>query len=260
MLNYLYYISVNSKLKNKLKEPGIIFIPTYNESENIEKLYNEICSLNHGCDLLFLDDNSPDGSGKIIDSLVEDNKNVYVIHRKQKSGIGSAHQDALRWAYERKYKTFISMDCDFTHSPALIPKFIQFSENYDVVLGSRFIEKDSLMGWNGYRKFLTYLGHFFTKFLLGIPYDATGAFRLYDLEKIPIALFKKVNSKSYSFFFESLFILQKNAFRIKEFPIALPARTYGTSKMKRSDVIKSFLLMCHLFLKSIFNHKYYIVK
>src|SRR5437870_1586721 len=105
----------------------LIFIPCYNEAENVEEIFKQISGLKFNADFLFIDDNSPDGTGKIIDRLVSGNSNVFAIHRPSKMGIGSAHYDGLMWAYNQKYQILITMDCDLTHSPKDIPKFIQNS-------------------------------------------------------------------------------------------------------------------------------------
>ena len=105
----------------------LVFIPTYNEKENVEKILHEIVDLGLDLDVLFLDDNSPDGTGEILDELAKKNNRVHVIHRQGKLGIGSAHQDAIRWAYRHKYTHLLTMDCDFTHPPAYIPVIINNS-------------------------------------------------------------------------------------------------------------------------------------
>ena len=142
------------------------------------------------------------------------------------------------------------MDCDFTHSPDRIPDFLSYAGTYDVVVGSRYIEKGSLRTWNLMRKALTHLGHLLTTTFLQMPYDATGAFRYYRLDRIPAGLFDIVYSKSYSFFFESLYVLWLNGFRVKEIPLDLPARTYGHSKMVWKDAVRSAWLLVYLFLKT----------
>src|ERR1022692_282269 len=202
----------------------LIFIPTYNEVENVERIYREIKSLNLGTDILFLDDNSPDGTGTWIDGLVEKNNDTFIIHRSGKLGIGSAHQAGIKWAYGRSYEILVTMDCDFTHSPSYIINFIRHSDKSDIVVGSRYMKKHSLASWNLFRKFLTKLGHFLTVNLLNMPYDASGAFRLYSLKNIDKNIFSLIQSNGYSFFFESLFILNYNKVRITEIPIELPSR------------------------------------
>jgi dolichol-phosphate mannosyltransferase len=238
-----------------LQDKTLIFIPTYNEAENVGRIFQQIMQLNLGADILFLDDNSPDGTGKIIDDIVAANKNVNVIHRKGKLGIGSAHKDGVRRAYENGYQVLVTMDCDFTHSPEYILDFIKNSDKTDIVVGSRYLKKDSLASWNFFRKSLTHLGHFLTVNLLNMPYDASGAFRLYNLKNIDKNMFSLIRSNGYSFFFESLFILNFNKKKIFEIPIELPSRTYGTSKMTWKDAWTSLQFLMSLYMRKLFNKK-----
>ena len=236
----------------------LIFIPTYNESKNIEVIFHQIDELRMDADILFLDDNSPDGTGDIIDGLVERNSNIHVIHRLRKLGIGSAHLDGIRWAYENNYETLITMDCDFAHSPEYLPDFIKYSSDYDIVVGSRYMRQDSLKNWNWFRKLLTYVGHFLTKLIFKMPYDMTGAFRLYRLERIPAGVFDLLRFKEYSFFFESLYVLRLNGYSIKEFPIHLPTRTYGQSKMALKHMSGSLVNLIYISLKTLINKKLFL--
>ncbi len=144
------------------------------------------------------------------------------------------------------------MDADFTHSPDNIPLLIQRLGDSDVAVGSRYMQKESLAGWNLMRKFLTSIAHVLTRLLLDLKYDSTGAFRIYRLDRIPRGLFSLVESRGYSFFFESLHLLHVNKFKIVEMPIILPPRTYGTSKMSYKDVFKSLEVLLTTFLKRIF--------
>ncbi len=233
----------------------LIFIPTYNEAENVEALFNQLRGLNLPGQILFLDDNSPDGTGRIIDRLAADNGNVHAIHRSGKQGIGSAHATGIRWAYEHGFKHLVTMDCDFTHSPDRIVDFLAYAETYDVVVGSRYMQEGSLRTWNLMRKMLTRIGHLLTTTFLRMPYDATGAFRLYRLDRIPAGVFDIVSSTSYSFFFESLYVLWLNGCRVKEIPLDLPARTYGHSKMVLKDALGSTWLLVYLFLKTQIDRK-----
>ncbi len=225
----------------------LIAIPTYNESDNVKQIYKRIKSTKLNSDILFVDDNSKDGTSKIIKEIQKKDKSVFLISRKRKLGIGSAHQEAINFAYLKKYKKLITMDCDFTHKPEDIKKFLEKERTGNVIVGSRYISKGSLSEWNIIRKFLTLMAHFSTTNLLKMPYDATSAFRLYDLEKIPKDIFLKVESNSYSFFFESMFILHVNKFKIKEVSIELPARTYGSSKMTFKDIYTSLILLLKTF-------------
>lgn len=228
----------------------LIFIPTYNEAENIEAIFKHICALNIQADILFLDDNSPDGTGQIIDRLAAEYSQVHAIHRAGKQGIGSAHAAGIRWAYAHGFQLLLTMDCDFTHSPDRIPDFLAQAHENEIVIGSRYLQVGSLSTWNLLRRALTRVGHLLTKTFLRMPYDATGAFRVYRLDRIPAGVFSLVYSKSYSFFFESLYILWLNGGRIKEIPLDLPARTYGHSKMAWKDALHSLLLLSYLFVKT----------
>ena len=229
----------------------LIFIPTYNEAENVEALYNQIVALGLDTDLLFLDDNSPDGTGQIIDRLAAASPRVHTIHRTGKLGIGSAHVVGINWAYENGYTSLLTMDCDFTHSPSFIPDFIKNGEDHDLVIASRFLSMDSMPEWNLFRRTLTHGGHFATKLFLKMPLDATGAFRLYRLDRIDRRIFDLVESRGYAFFFESLYVLWLNQVRVKEIPVSLPARTQGHSKMAVHDAIQSFRTLLALYKRKL---------
>lgn len=235
------------------KSDTLIFIPTYNEHNNVKRIYRDIKDLGIEADMLFIDDNSPDGTGAVIDDLAKADNAVHVIHRMGKMGIGSAHLKGIGFAYENGYKTLITMDCDLTHKADNIKDFIDSSEGYDIVLGSRYMKNESLKEWNFYRRFLTHLGHFLTKSLLGVPQDATGAYRLYKLNRIDQDIFKDVGSSSYSFFFESLYMLAQHKYKIKEIPIELPKRCYGHSKMRMADIARSIFKLIDLYFRTIFR-------
>jgi len=217
----------------------LIFVPTYNESENAPRMCAEIHKLGLDADVLFVDDNSPDGTGKLLEALKPEYPRLTVHNRSGKLGIGSAHFEAIQWAYDQGYEVMVTLDCDFTHSPSDIPAMLAALGTSEVAVGSRWVNADSLPGWNIFRRCITYSGHFLTRFFLGLPHDASGAFRAYRLDKIRRDLFRLIKSRGYSFFFESLFILHKNSFSISDVGIVLPARTYGHSKMTTSAALRS---------------------
>lgn len=229
----------------------LVFIPTYNERENVLKLYERIANLKLPLDILFIDDNSPDGTGEVLNRI--NKPDVFVIHRSGKLGIGSAHKDGIAWAYSKGYAQLITMDSDFLHRPEDIPAMMEQSKNSDIVVASRFIRKDSLQEWSLWRKFLTTSGHAVTRLLLNIPYDITGAFRLYKIDRIPKELFEKTVSGGYSFFPESLNILNRNDLCISEIPVILPKRTHGNSKLKFRDMAQWLLFIVLLGFRNIFS-------
>ena len=236
-------------------KPVLVFIPTYNEHENVEILCRGLLDLGRRLDILFIDDHSPDGTGKVLDGLAQKHPNVTVIHRSGKLGIGSAHREGIRWAYAHGYQVLITMDSDFTHPPVYVAALLDNAGDHDVVVGSRYVLPGSLEGWELYRKFLSYLGHFLTVIFLLLKYDATGALRLYRLDRIPQQAFDLAHSIGYSFFYESLFILNFNKFTIKEIPIKLPARIQGHSKMCVQDVWQSFQLLVVIFWHTIVDRQ-----
>ena len=230
----------------------LIFIPTYNESRNVERMCAELRALDVAADVLFIDDGSPDGTGEVLDRLVRGDPRFSVIHRTGKLGIGSAHRAGIMTAYDRGYDVLITMDADFSHTPADIPRFIAAHDpGVDVVVGSRYLRPGSLPGWSPYRRFLTHFGHFLTRTLLRLPHDASGAFRLYDLRRLPRGLFELVTANSYAFFFESLLVLHRHGCRIGEVPIVLPARVYGSSKLTWREALRSGRFMLRLALAEL---------
>jgi dolichol-phosphate mannosyltransferase len=230
------------------RKKTLIFMPTYHERSNVEPMCERIFALGLDADVVFMDDSSPDGTGELLDQLARRYARLSVIHRPGKSGIGSAHIEGIGYAYDHGYQRLVTLDGDFTHSPDAIPDFLARAETAPAVVGSRYLVADSLPGWTIFRKSMTTLGHALTKNLLHMPQDATGAFRVYNLEIIPRALFDLVQSRGYAFFFESLFILHNNGFEIAEVPLALPARTYGSSKMSAVEVARSVRTLGSLFL------------
>jgi dolichol-phosphate mannosyltransferase len=209
----------------------------------------QILALGLDADLVFMDDNSSDGTGGALDALAARHARVRVLHRPGKAGIGSAHLDGIAYAYAQGYDRLVTLDCDFTHSPSLIPAFLARSDTAATVLGSRYLEGGSLPGWSLFRKSLTNVGHLLTKTMLNLSQDATGGFRVYNLNAIPRELFDLIQSKGYAFFFESLFVLHRNGYSMAEIPMALPARTYGSSKMTLTEVQRSVLTLFSLFLR-----------
>jgi len=240
-------------MKN-IENKTLVFIPTYNESAYVSIITEQIRKEREDVDILFVDDASPDGTGKMIDALVEKYTYVHVVHRQGKEGIGSAHLVGIRWAYDKGYSHLITMDCDMGQSPKYLHEFFKYSDDFDVVIGSRYARSEGFKGWGLFRRILTKTGHFLTEFFLKLPYDATIAFRLYRLDRIPVNLFNLVQSRGYSFFFESLYILKFNGFKITEFPIHMTTRTFGQSKMGFDEILKSFRQFIHICWKS-FWHK-----
>jgi dolichol-phosphate mannosyltransferase len=236
----------------------LVFIPTYNERHNVERLCAELRGLGLGADILFMDDNSPDGTGEILDRLVRAHPEVTVIHRDAKRGIGTAHRAGIRYAYEHGYTRLITLDADFSHSPADIPRLLAaHDDRTDLVIGSRFLRRGSLPGWSPHRRALTMLGHVLTSRFLGVRYDASGALRLYDLRRVPRELFDLSTAPAYAFFYESLFLMHLHGCWVREIPIVLPARVYGSSKLTIREAVRSARFLFHLWFGELVSPERY---
>jgi dolichol-phosphate mannosyltransferase len=228
----------------------LVFIPTYDERDNVQPMLAELRRHVPDADIVFMDDQSPDGTGEVLDELARSEPRLKVIHRPGKLGIGGAHLDGIAYAYDHGYEMLVTLDCDFTHSPSDIPLFLAKAEGADLVIGSRHLGTDSLPGWSVPRKILTRMGHLLTVTVLGVDGDATGAFRVYRLSRIPRRMFDLVTARGYAFFFESLFIAHQNGVRVDELPIKLPARTQGHSKMSMVEIQRSLTQLVKLFAAS----------
>ena len=228
----------------------LLIIPTLNEKKNITTLFKKIRKIDHKIDILFIDDNSTDGTKEEILYLRKRNKSIYYIFRPRKLGIGSAHKDGLKFAYKKKYKIILTMDADGTHNPKYIKNLIKYSTKYDLISTNRFEKKDSLIEWPVHRRFLTKIRFYLINILLNINYDSSGAYRCYNAKNIKLNDVLSAQNDGYSFFWESLYLLNKKKYSIKEIPIYLPYRKVGSSKMTMRDIIGSLF---YLFKYSIKN-------
>ena len=226
----------------------IIIIPTLNERKNIISLIKKIIKINNKFDLLFVDDNSKDGTRDEIISINKKNKKIKFIFRKKKYGVGSAHKEGLTYAYKNKYNIAITMDGDGTHNPKYIPQLIKNLKNYPIIITNRFLSVNSLRDWPLYRKFLTMIRYYLINFMLNISYDTSGAYRCYDLKKVKIKDILLAKDNGYSFFWESTYILHIKNYKINEIPVDLPFRKLGSSKMQFKDI---FSALFYLFVYSI---------
>ena len=186
----------------------LLVIPTYNEAGNIERLLRDIFAQRLELDVLVIDDNSPDGTGAILDRL-EMELPLRVIHREGKLGLGSAHERGFDYARKHGYTHVLTMDADFAHDPSYLRAMLARAGQADVVIGSRYIEGGGLRGWSRLRRFITYTAHWCTTHLLGMPYDCTGGFRLYDVAVFDRFSYQEIRSEGYAFLIETLYHLRR---------------------------------------------------
>ena len=219
----------------------IIIIPTYNEIENLRPLLTQIFSYAPEIDILIVDDNSPDGTGKLADEIRIENPQVNVLHRPGKQGLGTAYIAGFKYAIEHRYDAAFEMDADFSHDPRHLPDFLTAIENADLVIGSRYIPGGDTPNWSMLRRLISGGGNIFARLVLGIPvYDCTAGYRCYRREVIESIDLDTIQSQGYAFQVEMAYRVMQKGFKIVETPIVFMDRRVGKSKMSRKIVIEGF--------------------
>jgi len=231
-----------------------VVIPTYNERENIDKLASLILAQDERIHILFVDDNSPDGTGEIADRLAAENSRVQVLHRAGKMGLGSAYREGFKIALAASSDYIIEMDADFSHDPAMLPLFIEMMSRYDVVIGSRYTNGVSVVKWPIRLLILSYCASVYTRLITGLHLsDCTGGFKCFKravLESIDLGA---VKSDGYSFQIEMNYRCHERGFTIGELPIIFVDRHAGSSKMSRQIVREAVFMVWKLKFGSIFR-------
>jgi dolichol-phosphate mannosyltransferase len=230
----------------------LIIIPTYNEKENIEKIILQVLAKHESIDVLIVDDGSPDGTGQIADSLSKQNNRIFVIHRKNKSGLGTAYVAGFKYAIEKKYDYVFEMDADFSHDPKYIPDFLNAIKEADLIIGSRYISGVNVINWPITRLLLSYYANVYSRIVTGLPVkDATGGFKCFRREVLEAIDLDKVKSNGYSFQIEMSFRAWKKGFRIKEISIVFEDRRLGQSKMSKKIVREAIWMVWRLKFMSL---------
>jgi dolichol-phosphate mannosyltransferase len=216
-----------------------ICLPTYNERANIEPMLRALAPL--GVRVLVIDDNSPDGTGELADSLAEELDFVSVLHRERKEGLGPAYVAGFRRALADGAELVLEMDCDFSHNPQDVPRLIAACEDgADLALGSRYVAGGGTENWGRGRRFVSTGGSWYARIVLGVNVrDLTGGFKCYRrrvLERIDL---DAVRSKGYAFQIETTYRAIRAGFAVVEVPIVFADRTAGTSKMSRAIVLEA---------------------
>lgn len=227
---------------------SLVIIPTYNEKENIEKIIIQIVRL--GFYLLVIDDNSPDGTGNILENLKLKNDKLNIVHRDKKLGLGTAYIQGFNWALNRDFDYIFTMDADFSHNPEYLPEFLKKLSDFDLVIGSRYIRGGGVKNWPVRRKFISRCGNLYSKTILNFTVnDCTSGFmgfRRQVLEKINL---EKVKSEGYGFLIEMKYRTYKLGYRIFEYPIIFVDRTLGVSKISKHIIWEAIFLVWKLKFK-----------
>ncbi len=236
----------------------LIIIPTYNEKENIGEIINKILGLGVELDILVVDDNSPDGTHKIVKEISEKNKRVNLLLREKKEGLGVAYREGFKWAIERDYDLVIHLDADFSHNPDEIPNFIKkINEGYDVVVGSRYLNGVTVVNWPLKRLLLSYFANLYARVVTGVKVkDLTSGYKAFRKEVLVNIPWKEVSAGGYGFQIETVYYPYRMGYRVCEIPIVFIERRKGESKMSKKIVFEAFFLVLKLGLKRLFMRKY----
>ena len=227
----------------------LVFTATYNEAGNINELINSIILQPTKLDLLIIDDNSPDGTSKIIEKNQEKFSNLYLIKRNGKLGLDTAHREAYEYALKKNYDCLITMDADFSHDPNEIINFINCLDEYSFVIGSRYMEGGKCL-MKGRRLILSKYGNLFMKLFLKIDCsEFTTSFRGFNLKKLNNFHLNQVYTNGYSFFMGTVYEIFNRKFSTKEIPITFKDRTKGYSKIPRIEIIRTLFNLLRLKLK-----------
>lgn len=228
---------------NAIAKHVTVALPTYNELENLPLIVPEIVA--HGYRLLIIDDNSPDGTGRLADSLAADLPMVSVLHRSMKEGLGPAYAAGFERAMDEGAEIVIEMDADFSHDPADVPRLVSAIENgADVAIGSRYVPGGSTPDWPAIRKVVSKGGNLYARIMLGIPIrDATAGFRAYRADVLRILPFRDAEASGYGFQVEMAWRAHQAGMTIAEVPIRFRDRTRGKSKMGLPIVVEAMRLV-----------------
>lgn len=221
------------------KKKLLIFTATYNEAENIKNLIYKIRKYNPNAHILIIDDNSPDGTGKIVKNIFKNKKNLKLITRTNKKGLDSAHKLAYKFALKNKYNYLITMDADFSHDPKIIKNFLKFLPKFSFVIGSRYIKGGKCL-MKGKRLLLSKYGNLFISKVLGIKLsEFTTSYRGFNLKDLKNFNLDQINSKGYSFFMGTVIEIYVRKFSIKEIPIIFKDRSKGVSKIPKFEIFRT---------------------
>ncbi len=220
----------------------VICLPTYNERDNLAAMVKAIHEVVAHVHILVIDDNSPDGTGKLADEIAAEDDRVHVLHRTAKEGLGRAYVAGFRWALEHDYELIFQMDCDFSHQPKYLTAFIDAADRADLVLGSRYIKGGGTEGWAWHRRFLSRGGNTYARTILGLPYkDLTGGFKCWNRRVLDALPLTEIESNGYVFQIEMSWRAIRRGFSVAEVPIVFPDRVAGESKMSGGIVTEAMV-------------------
>jgi dolichol-phosphate mannosyltransferase len=233
-------------------ERALVVVPTYNEALNLPLIVPQILAQDPRIEVLVVDDNSPDGTGRLADEMTASDQRVHVLHRPGKGGLGKAYLAGFRWALERDYEFVFEMDADFSHDPKFLPDFLRAAEDADLVIGSRYKTGVNVINWPIARLLLSLGANQYARWITGLPIeDSTGGFKCFRRRVLEAIDFERVRSNGYAFQIEMSFRAWKKGFRLVEIPIVFTDRVEGQSKMNKRIVREAIWMVWWLRLKSL---------
>ena len=232
----------------------LVVIPTYNEKENVREITAAVLAHAPWADVLVVDDNSPDGTGKIADELSAAEPRIHVLHRAGKEGLGRAYLAGFAWALPRSYEFICEMDADFSHSPTALAKFREAAQKADLVLGSRYSGGIRVVNWPMHRLLLSYGAAMYVRMITGMPVsDPTGGFKCFRRAVLQDLELPGIKSNGYSFQIEMSYETWMRGFKIAEVPITFEDRERGTSKMSANIVQEALSMVWKLAIRRGFK-------
>jgi dolichol-phosphate mannosyltransferase len=234
----------------------LVIIPTYDEKDNVTQISSAVFGVIPDVDLLFVDANSPDGTGAIIDGMALSDNRVHVIHQSSKQGLGRAYIEGFKWALARHYEYVFEMDCDFSHDPSELPTFLKSASDSDLVLGSRYINGIRITNWPLSRLLLSMGGALYVQLITGMPFsDPTGGFKCFRRNVLKSIDLDSIRSNGYSFQIEMTHTAWMKGFAISEIPITFVDRRSGYSKMNSSIFKEALLMVWRLVFRNGFRRR-----
>ena len=225
---------------------ALVFAATFNEKDNVATLVDRISSVSQEFDILIVDDNSPDGTGELLDRIAAHNPRVKVVHRPAKIGLGTAHHLAMLYATKHGYEQLVTMDADLSHEPEDIPRLLGALAEADFAIGSRYMPGGTC-DYSGYRRFVSVAANVAARLLLRIPlHEFTTSFRAFRVRALDQVNFVKMHNQGYSFFMESVYRLNQAGLKLAEVPINFRDRFAGASKIPRLEIVRGMLKLLHL--------------
>ncbi len=231
--------------------PALVIIPTYNERENVGPITTAVLEAEPRCDVLIVDDNSPDGTGALADELALKQPRIKVLHREKKEGLGRAYLHAFRWGLERGYQYLVEMDADFSHDPKYLPQLLDAAQGgADVAVGSRWVKGGGTVNWGPGRRLLSRGGSLYARTILGVGLrDLTAGFMCFNRRVLEAIDLDAVKSSGYGFQIELKYRALKAGFTVKEIPIIFEDRRVGQSKMSQKIVLEALGMVWKLKLR-----------